>query len=259
MELGDKKNTSSDMSISTACIPQHLAIIMDGNGRWAQDKGLSRSDGHKQGADVLDRLLDTILDLKIPYVSLYAFSTENWKRPKTEVTALFELLNRYLKDRLNKMVNNGICMRVSGDVSRLPFISRTLVNTALEKTRKGTNLVTNFCINYGSHDEIVHAVEALIAERHSGNFTKSGSLTWEDIDSHLYTGGMPGVDLLIRTGGEKRLSNFLLLQSAYAEINFTDTLWPDFDEKQLLEIIEWYQNRVRKFGGLDNPEKVITS
>ncbi|MES0491226.1 MAG: polyprenyl diphosphate synthase [Leptospirales bacterium] len=246
------------MPLNEACIPKHLAIIMDGNGRWAQDRGLSRLDGHKHGADILDRLLDTILELKIPYVSLYAFSTENWKRPKTEVTALFELLNRYLKDRLNKMVEKGICMRVSGDIQGLPFISRNLVNGALERTRNGTNLVANFCINYGSRDEIVHAVESLIAERSSHKVKKSANLTWEDIDSFLYTSGMPGVDLLIRTGGEKRLSNFLLLQSAYAEIYFTETLWPEFNEKELLEILQWYQSRVRKFGGLENSEKVKT-
>ena len=229
-------------------LPRHIAIIMDGNGRWAQERGLSRAEGHRAGARTIDMVVESLLELNIPYVSFYAFSTENWKRPSSEVGSLFSLLNEFIGKKVPSMVENGIRMRVSGNISRIPKISQVLIKDALKKTSGGRRLVTNFCINYGSRDEILHAVNELLQERKNTN--DFGKISIEEFEQKLYTAGMPDVDLMIRSAGEKRLSNFLLYQAAYAEFCFTGKYWPDFDRDDLCESLEEFQNRVRKFGGL---------
>lgn len=233
-------------------IPQHLAIIMDGNGRWATRQGQARVEGHKAGVLAVDKVLQSSLKIGIPVLSLYAFSTENWRRPQVEVMALFELLNFYLKRKVRTMVENGISLRISGDISRLPEKSAKLLTKTIEKTAQGDKLILNVCINYGSRDELQLAIEKLIKKRIvHGDIKKISSLpTWGEIEENLYTHGLPDIDLLIRTAGEKRLSNFMLLQSAYAELYFTDVLWPDFDENELLHAVEDFRKRIRKFGGL---------
>ncbi len=235
---------------------KHIAIILDGNGRWAQSRGLSRSEGHKEGARNLDRLLEYFLSLDIPYVSLYAFSTENWKRPKDEVGSIWKLLNEFFKARLDMCMRRGIHIRVSGDISRLPKLSQAAIRKASELTSKGdTKLTVNFCINYGSRNEIVHAVNQIVNMRvQDAVRTKNYSpapVSEEEFASYLYTHPIPDVDLLIRPGGESRISNFLLWQSAYAEIYVTPVLWPDFNEKELDKAIAWFKKRDRRYGGLN--------
>jgi undecaprenyl diphosphate synthase len=235
---------------------QHMAIILDGNGRWAQQRGLSRSEGHKEGARNLDRMLEYVLTLDIPYISLYAFSTENWKRPKDEVATIWKLLSEFLKARLDNCIKNGIKIKVSGDLSRLPKVTQAAIRLATSKTGgANSRLTANFCINYGSRNEILNSVNEIVNERVRlfQNGKKTEALlpaTEEEFSSHLYTYPMPDVDLLIRPGGESRISNFLLWQSAYAEIYVTPVLWPDFNEKELDKALRWFKKRDRRFGGL---------
>jgi len=240
-------------------VPRHLAVIMDGNGRWANRKGLHRIEGHKAGADSVDRIIRACVNLEIPVLSLYAFSTENWKRPDREISALFDLLNYYLKKKFKTLIKNEISLKISGDIARLPPRSRELLKNTIEKTANSKKLILNLCINYGSRDEILMAIEKLVKKRIAmGDIKKiSSQPTWQEFEENLYTGDLPDIDLLIRTAGEKRLSNFMLLQSAYAELYFTDVLWPDFDEKELFHAIDEFQKRVRKFGGLT--EDVVKS
>ncbi|MDH4261816.1 MAG: polyprenyl diphosphate synthase [Spirochaetia bacterium] len=238
-------------------LPSHLAIIMDGNGRWAARRKLLRVEGHKAGATAVDKIIQASIQIGIPVLSLYAFSTENWKRPETEVNALFELLNFYLKRKAKSLIKNGISLRVSGDISKLPLKSRKLLNETITNTSSLNKLILNLCINYGSRDELLIAVEKLIKKRIVlGDIKKISSLPeWNEIEENLYTNGLPDIDLLIRTAGEKRLSNFMLLQSAYAELYFTDIEWPDFGESELLKALIEYQRRTRKFGGLVEESK----
>lgn len=231
-------------------IPHHVAVIMDGNGRWAKERNLSRSEGHKAGAQVIDELLDVAIEYNINVISLYAFSTENWKRPKTEINGLFQLLNYFIKDKLPRMLANDIRMIVSGDIKKLPIASRRLIEDAQAQTAKGKSLTVNFCLNYGSQQEILRAASLVLQERVQKQKNLSAAIKEKEFARYLYTAKLPPVDLLIRTAGEKRLSNFLLYQSAYAELVFTDVLWPNFDRKEFIAAIEEFQNRTRKFGGL---------
>ena len=230
-------------------IPAHVAIILDGNGRWAKQRNLSRPEGHRAGGDAVDRLFDDFIKYKIPYLSLYAFSTENWKRPKTEVLALWSLLEEFFKKRLQKCLDHDICIRTSGDISKLPSSARKVVEEAIEKTKNGKRLTANFCLNYGSQDEILHAVTLLLREKiNSGE--KVSEITKKEFEKFLYTYPLPPVDLLVRPGGEQRISNFLLWQCAYAELYFCETLWPDFNAAELEKALHWYQQRERRFGGI---------
>ncbi len=247
-------------SLDPARMPVHVAVILDGNGRWASARGLSRSEGHREGARNLDRLLDFIVTLNIPNISLYAFSTENWKRPEGEVSTIWKLLNHYFQGRLDTCKEQGIRLKVSGDISHLPFASRKALELAEKQTAGGEKLTANFCINYGSRAEIVHAAHEILLERL--NLQKEGRrkeaeapISEEELEHHLYTHPLPPVDLLIRPGGESRISNFLLWQSAYAEIYVTEVLWPDFKEENLLEALAWFQSRDRRFGGLSPSEQ----
>ena len=229
--------------------PRHIGVIMDGNGRWARKHSLQRIEGHKKGAEVVDALMDSCLRLKIPVVSLYAFSTENWRRPSFEVKALFELLNLYISDKLPKMMQNEIRFIVSGDIDKLPVKSRKLIVDGMQKTRKNKKMLANFCINYGARDELMKAINEIVAERAASG--KAGAkVSAKEFEKHLYTRGLPDVDLLIRTSGEQRISNFLLYQSAYAELYFTDILWPDFTESDLYKSIIEFQRRDRRYGGV---------
>lgn len=230
--------------------PNHIAVIMDGNGRWAKQKGLSRGEGHRAGAKTVDSLLDVCLELKIPVVSLYAFSTENWKRPISEIKTLFSLLDEYIENKLAKMESQNIRMVVSGDISKLPSKSRRLIRNALEKTKNNTSLIANFCLNYGSRDEILRAMNLLLEYRLKKDMKISKKITEREFSKYLYTSNLPDVDLLIRTSGEMRLSNFLLFQCAYAELYFSKKKWPDFKRNDFIKAVVDYHKRKRNFGGI---------
>jgi undecaprenyl diphosphate synthase len=233
-------------------LPKHIAIILDGNGRWAKQRNLPRSEGHRQGGENLKKLIDVILELEIPYISLYTFSTENWKRPKSEIQSLWNLLQEFFTKYLEECKQKQICIKVSGDISKLPKASQEILNKAVQGTKKNKRLLANFCINYGSQQEILRAVNQIIQikiEQYK-NTGKISDVKIKEFEKHLYTYPLPSVDLLIRPGGEQRISNFLLWQCAYAELYFTDVLWPDFSREELFKALEWYSGRERRFGGL---------
>jgi undecaprenyl diphosphate synthase len=233
-------------------LPKHIAIILDGNGRWAKQRNLPRSEGHRQGGENLKKLVDVILELEIPYISLYTFSTENWKRPKSEIQSLWNLLQEFFTKYLEECKQKQICIKVSGDISKLPKASQEILNKAVQETKKNKRLLANFCINYGSKQEILRAVNQIIQikiEQYK-NTGKISDIKIKEFEKHLYTYPLPSVDLLIRPGGEQRISNFLLWQCAYAELYFTDVLWPDFSREELFKALEWYSGRERRFGGL---------
>lgn len=221
---------------------------MDGNGRWAEARGKKRSDGHRAGTETVDRLLDHLIKIKIPYVSLYAFSTENWRRPRPEISAIFNLLNEFIATRLDKMIAKGVRIVTSGDIARLPKKSRALLEDAMLRTARNKKLVANFCLNYGARDEI-HRAAALFAEKQKpGRRVKIPKE--KEFRALLWQSQMPDVDLLVRTAGELRLSNFMLYQAAYAELYFTDKTWPEFSEDDVDAAIFEFGRRKRKFGGL---------
>ena len=221
-------------------LPLHLGIIMDGNGRWANQRGKERSYGHKQGSSNVERVISYGFNRGIKCITLYAFSTENFARPKKEVDTLMSLLGKYLKKLTVKAVKNQIKVRVIGDLTPLNDTLKEIIAEETGKTEKFTEKVLNICINYGGRQEIVKAVKDLV---------ESGEeITTESIESKLYTAENPPLDLIIRTGGDIRISNFLLYQSAYAELYFTPVLWPDFDENELEKAILDFSARQRRFG-----------
>ncbi|HNR86978.1 MAG TPA: polyprenyl diphosphate synthase [Spirochaetota bacterium] len=226
-------------------IPAHIAIIMDGNGRWAAQHGLSRIEGHRRGADAVEPIVEAALDIGVQAVSLYAFSTENWSRPKTEVMALWRLLDDFFANKLGRIKERGIRIRHSGSLTGLPPSTKRVIRNSVAETSRNRAMVLNMCLNYGGRREIADAVNAWADTRRAGE-----RITEAKLARHLYTAGMPEVDLLIRTSGECRVSNFLLWQIAYAEFMFTDVLWPDFSPRHLYEMILAFQKRERRFGGL---------
>ena len=228
-------------------LPRHIAIIMDGNGRWAKKRGLPRTAGHAAGAETFRKVATYCKDIGLDYLTVYAFSTENWKRPKEEVDAIIGLLEKYLGEAIEKMERDGIRLQFFGDTSVLSPRLRSLIRETDEITTRIRGFQANICLNYGGRDEIVRAAR-LWAERVKAG--KAGELTEEGFSSLLYSSGIPDPELLIRPGGEQRLSNFLLWQSAYTEFYFTDTLWPDFDGAEIDRAIAAYQGRERRFGGL---------
>ncbi|MBX7057452.1 MAG: di-trans,poly-cis-decaprenylcistransferase [Leptospirales bacterium] len=257
MELSPARQQAQQLLLGTdnGARPRHVAIILDGNGRWATSRGLSRSEGHRAGGETLTRLLDFFIELRVPSVSLYVFSTENWRRPKTEVKAIWRLMNEFFESRLQLCMDLKIRVMASGDLSRLPTENRRRVERVLEMTRRHKRLTVNFCVNYGSQAEILHAASSVLQLRlqalEQGQHKKAfAPISARELERHLYTYPLPPVDLLVRPGGEWRISNFLLWQSAYAEIYVTDTLWPDFTEQHLVQALLWYQSRKRRFGGL---------
>jgi len=229
---------------------QHIAIIMDGNGRWAEKRGLTRTEGHYAGSSNVKKIVKASIKYKVKYLSLYAFSTENWKRPKTEINILMKLLSRFIKKETEEFHRNNIRLLVSGDITVMPTGIRNEINRVIELTRNNTKFILNVCLNYGSRDEILNAVRSILKD------FKKGKIKEERIDEklfqkYLYNGELlPDPDLLIRTSGELRISNFLLWQIAYSEFYFTQTLWPDFNEQELEKAIEVYKKRNRRFGGL---------
>ena len=230
-------------------VPQHVAIILDGNGRWAKSKGMPRNYGHVQGAKAVEDMCEIAYNRGVKYLTVYAFSTENWSRPKEEVEALMGLLRNYLKTCIRRAKKNNMCVRVIGDKSRLAPDIRKSVDELEEISRDFDGLHFQVAINYGSRDEMLRTMNAIITDMDEGRINK-GQITEELFESYLDTAGIPAPDLLIRTSGEQRLSNFLLWQLAYSEFYFTDVHWPDFGAAELEKAIEAYNRRERRFGGV---------
>lgn len=233
--------------IDPASIPRHIAIIMDGNGRWAQKHSLGRVLGHRKGAEAVRATVKTCRRLGVPYLTLYAFSVENWLRPEEEVSALIQLLREYLDGEIQEMMEQDIRLAAIGDIDSLGDPVRTKLREAIERTARNQGMVLNLALSYGGRDEIVRAARNLIGDALAG-IIRPEEATKELFSRYLYTTDLPDPDLLIRTGGECRVSNFLLWQMAYTEFYFTDVLWPDFREQHLLEAIADYQQRERRFG-----------
>ena len=224
-------------------LPAHLAIIMDGNGRWAQARGLPREAGHRAGAETVRTIVTECRSLGIRHLTIYTFSSENWNRPKTEISALFTLLMEFLSVEVPRMVDQGISMRVLGDLDAMPLAQRTALRHAIKRTEGGKGMILNLALNYGGRGEIVRAMQTMLREG-----LRPEDVTEQTVADHLYTAGQPDPDLLIRTSGEQRLSNYLLYQCAYSELYFTPVPWPDFDCAQLRLALDAYAARSRRFG-----------
>jgi len=236
--------------LDTGRLPHHVAIIMDGNGRWAKRRHLPRIAGHRAGVAAVRSTIETAARIGIPALTLYSFSAENWKRPKGEVSYLMNLLRRYLKLELPTMMENNIRLQYIGRQQELPQEVQERMAWARESTERNTGMVLTLALNYGARTEMVDCFHALAREASRNGGFDHMKIDEKAISQHLYTRGLPELDLLIRTSGEMRLSNFLLWQAAYAEIYVTNTLWPDFRGSELLEAIEAFQKRERRFGGL---------
>lgn len=229
-------------------IPAHVAVIMDGNGRWAQNRNLPRMAGHNAGMLAMKEIVKASSAFGIRHLTVYAFSTENWKRSAEEVGGIFKLLILYVEKELRELHENNVKVKILGDYTKLPAEAVKSLEHTLEITKGNTGLQFNIALNYGGRDEILRTVKQLVKEAEEGRLS-SEDITEEMISDHLYTAGIPDPDLVIRTSGEMRLSNYLLWQSAYSEFVFSDVLWPDFNKKQFEEVIEIFQNRKRRFGG----------
>lgn len=224
-------------------ILNHVAIIMDGNGRWAKKRNMPRTYGHKEG---MNRVIENVRyasDTGIKYLTLYAFSKENWKRPKEEVSFLMKLIIIYINSQIDELDKNNVKIVVSGDLDEIYPDSKKVIDGAIERTSKNTGLVLNICLNYGSRDEIIRAINLAKKDNKEIN-------SYEDLKEYFYNPSIPDPDLIIRTSGEERLSNFLLMQSAYSEINFTQKLWPDFHKEDFREALENFALRHRRYGGI---------
>ena len=230
-------------------IPEHVAIILDGNGRWAKKRFLPRNMGHSQGAKVVEQICEDAWDLGIKYLTVYAFSTENWSRPEKEVSALMKLLRKYLVDCIERTSKNNMRVRVIGEKSRLADDIREAIEELERVSAGNTGLNFTIALNYGSRDEMVRAMRRMAADCCAG-FLQPEEITEDVFTSYLDTRELPDPDLMIRTSGEQRLSNWLLWQLAYTEFYFTDVLWPDFNKKELIRAIEYYNTRERRFGGI---------
>ena len=224
-------------------LPQHVGIIMDGNGRWAKKRGLPRFFGHRAGVNTVKKIVETAAKIGIKCLSLYAFSTENWRRPKNEIQILFNLLQQFIKKEEKNLIKNNIKLFISGDISKIDKKTAEAVQNLISKLKNNTGLIVNLCLNYGGRQEIVSAVNKIIS---------SGikSVDEKKFEEFLYTKDLPELDLLIRTSGELRISNFMLWQVAYAELYFTKTLWPDFTPKEFVLAIKEFQLRERRFGAV---------
>ena len=234
-------------SINKENLPKHLAIIMDGNGRWAKQKGLLRTLGHESGTKSVKVTVETCANLGIENLTLYAFSTENWNRPKLEVDTLMKLLVGSLRKELKTLQDNNIRLNSIGNLSKMPKSILKELNEVIEKTKNNTRMTLTLALSYGSREELLNVVKN-ISNKVKNNIISIDAIDESIINEHLYTHNLPDVDLLIRTSGEHRISNFLLWQIAYAELFFTDVLWPDFTEEHLYEAIISYQKRERRFG-----------
>jgi undecaprenyl diphosphate synthase len=240
-------STSNDIDIDMSKIPTHIAIIMDGNGRWAKERNLPRALGHRAGVETIRRIVKGCNNLGVKYLTLYAFSTENWNRPLEEVNSLMKLLVEYLKNEFEELNANDVVINSIGNISKLPQVCREELNYAYEKTKNNKGLILNLALNYGGRNEIIDAVREISLDLVNKKISKD-EITEELFSKYMYTKEMPDPDLIIRPSGELRLSNFLLWQSAYSELWFSDVNWPDFKERQLKLAIADYQKRDRRFG-----------
>ncbi len=243
-------------------LPRHIAIVLDGNGRWAQTHGLPRSEGHIRGSQIVEEIVNAAGQLGVERLTLYCFSSENWKRPQSEIDALMELLRSFMVLKRPTMMKNNIRLRVIGRRIGIPENAQAEIDETIRLTSQNTGLTLALAINYGSRGELVDAIRSIVSEitdptrltevlNHHNCKTLDALITERYVASKLYDGEAPDPDLFIRTGGEHRLSNYLLWQLSYTELWFTDTLWPDFTPEKLREAIRWYQSRHRRFGGLD--------
>jgi len=245
--LSSKNPAASAVGLDPSNLPQHVAIIMDGNGRWAKKRLLNRIKGHEKGADAVRTIVRTSREIGISVLTLYAFSTENWQRPKSEVAALMILLKKFLESELSEMIENNIQLQAIGQIERLPQDVLKVLRHTMDRTQGKDGMILNLALSYGGRSEIVDMVKTI------GHQLKTGQLDPDDVtadlvDQHLYTRDLPDPDLLIRTSGEMRISNFLLWQIAYAELHITKTLWPDFNRNEYLQILKDYQTRDRRYG-----------
>jgi undecaprenyl diphosphate synthase len=230
-------------------VPNHIAIIMDGNGRWAAKRGMPRFAGHKEGVTTVVKIVKAAVKSKIKVLTLYTFSTENWKRPKVEIDFIMRLPKEFLRIYLPELIANNVRIEAIGDIDNLPAITRDAVQNAIDRTRDNDGLLLNIALNYGSRHEILDAMKNVLSDINNEKLSLD-ELDEQNFSEYLYTAGMPEPDLLIRTGGEHRLSNFLLWQLAYTEFWFTDVLWPDFSENEFMDALTEYRQRKRRYGGI---------
>ena len=241
-------------------LPTHVAVIMDGNGRWAKSKNRPRLFGHNAGMQAMKQIVITASNLGIKYLTVYAFSTENWKRSTEEVSGIFKLIIKYVDSELKELIKNNVRINILGDYNMLPGDSVRAIDELLDKTSDNDGLVFNIALNYGGRDEIVKAINEIIIDRKAhADEGISVDVTEDEVSNHLYTGvlhkNIPDPDLIIRTSGEERLSNFLIWQAAYSEMMFTDTLWPDYSPEEFTAMIEEFSHRKRRFGGREKEDK----
>jgi undecaprenyl diphosphate synthase len=244
-----KKKKNIEIVLDKENIPQHVAIIMDGNGRWAKKRNLPRTMGHRAGVEAIRRVLKDAKEIGIKYLTLYAFSTENWKRPYEEVSALMKLLIEYLKKELDELNKNDVVIRISGDINNVPKNVQEEIIKAVKLTKDNKGVVLNLAFNYGGRDEILRAVKNITEDFKNGEIGVD-EITEEAFSNYLYTNNMPDPDLIIRPSGEQRISNFLLWQCAYSEFWYSDIYWPDFNEEHLHKAIYDFQHRKRRYGGV---------
>ena len=247
----DPRPLATERTLDPTRIPSHIAIIMDGNGRWAAARGWPRAAGHRAGLEAVRRTIDACRDCGVRVLTLFAFSTENWRRPADEIAALMRLMGEAVVDEAAELMRGGVHLRLSGDLSALDPTLREQLEQLVVLTGPNQDLVLNVAYNYGGRAEIVSAVRHLAAAVAAGQLAPGG-IDETQVGAHLYTHGLPDPDLLIRTGGEQRLSNFLLWQVAYTELYFCDVFWPDFDRTHLLAALADYQHRRRRFGGVED-------
>jgi undecaprenyl diphosphate synthase len=248
--LNSNVSSSTGTDLDPQNLPAHIAVIMDGNGRWAKKRFLNRIKGHEKGSETVRTVVRTCREIGIRVLTLYAFSTENWQRPRSEIIALMALLKKFLISERKEMLDNNIRLNAIGQIERLPEDVRQELHRSIRLTEKNSGMILNLALSYGGRAEIVKAVKEIAQDIKAGHID-ADSITPDLISKHLYTQEMPDPDLLIRTSGEMRISNFLLWQIAYTEICVTDTLWPDFGKDELLQILKNYQERERRFGKVE--------
>jgi len=247
--LSSNSDGRAEPKLDKKKLPRHVAIIMDGNGRWARKRLLNRVNGHERGSETVRQIVRACREFGISILTLYAFSTENWQRPKLEVQALMALLERFLISEEKELLENGIRLNAIGEIDRLPDRVCDRIQEVMASTRHNDQMLLNLALSYGGRAEIVRMVQSISKKVRDGVMTP-GDITEEAVSAHLYTASIPDPDLLIRTSGEMRISNFLLWQIAYSEIYITNTLWPDFNREEFIDILDDYQHRERRFGAV---------
>ena len=245
--MNSNSSSVNQIDLATAKLPVHVAIIMDGNGRWARKRLLNRIKGHEQGVKTVRTIVRACREIGISYLTLYAFSTENWQRPKSEIAALMTLLKQFLESERQELMDQNIRLNAIGQIERLPANVQRILHESMTLTKENDKMSLNLALSYGGRAEIVEMVKEIAVKAKDGRLDLD-AITSELVSEHLYTGQIPDPDLLIRTSGEMRISNFLLWQLAYTEIYVTDTLWPDFGKDELIRILQDYQRRERRFG-----------